>query len=192
MPNRIAGRLTLGGVLALVSSACTVSSTTVPPLAGPSGFALSFALTATPDSISQDGASQSSITVTARDANAKTIPGLTFRMDMFVGGVPGDYGTLSGKTLVTGSDGRANVIYTAPPAPPAGAILLGCAPLATGNPLPGTCVTISATPIGTGFSGGTVSQVVVIHLVPIGIILPPAGTPTPQFVITPTPVTTNV
>src|SRR6202030_1613823 len=116
---------------------------------------------------------QSSITGTARDANAKSIPGLTFKMDMFVGGLPGDYGTLSAKTLVTGSDGRANVIYTAPPAPPAGAILLGCAPLATGNPLPGTCVTISATPIGTGFSGGTVSQVVVIHLVPIGIILPP-------------------
>jgi PKD repeat protein len=112
-------------------------------------------------------------------------------MDMFVNGLAGDYGTLAGKTLVTASDGRATAIYTAPPAPPAGAILAGCAP-ATGLPLPGTCVTISATPISTGFTNGTVSQIVVIHLVPIGIILPPAGTPTPQFVITPQPVSTNV
>jgi PKD repeat protein len=192
MPNRIARRLTLGGVLVLVTSACTVSSTSVPPLAGPSGFALSFAVTATPDSILQDGASQSSITVTALDVNAKAISGLTFRMDMFVGGVAGDYGKLSGKTLVTGADGRASAVYTSPPPPAAGALLVGCPPLATGIPLPGTCVTISATPISTGFSGGTVSQVVVIHLVPIGVILPPANTPTPQFVITPVPVTTGV
>jgi PKD repeat protein len=192
MADRIARRLTLGAVLALVSSACNISSTTVPPLAGPSTFALSFAVTATPDSILQDGASQASITVTARDANAKGISGLTFRMDMFVGGVAGDYGKLSGKTIVTGADGKANAVYTSPPPPAAGAILQGCAPLATGIPLPGTCVTISATPISTGFGNGTVSQTVVIHLVPIGIVLPPANTPTPQFVITPTPVSTGV
>jgi PKD repeat protein len=192
MANRIARRLTLGGVLALVSSACTVSSTTVPPLAGPSAFALSFAVTATPDSILQDGASQSSITVTAMDANAKAISGLTFRMDMFVAGVAGDYGKLSGKTLVTGADGKVSAVYTSPPPPAVGTLLLGCAPLATGIPLPGTCVTISATPISTGFGNGTVSQAVVIHLVPIGIVLPPANTPTPQFVITPVPVSTGV
>jgi PKD repeat protein len=193
MANRIARLLTLGAVFALmVSSACSVSPTTIPPLTGPSGFALSFALTATPDSISQDGSSQSSITVTARDANAKSISGLAFRMDIFAGGVAVDYGRLSGKTIVTGSDGRANAVYTAPPAPPPGSTLGACAPLATGIPLPGTCVTISATPISTGFASGTVSQTVVIHLVPVGVILPPADTPTASFVVTPTPVSTNV
>ena len=185
MAKRTAPRLALGAVLALVSSACTVSSTTIPPLTGPSEFALSFALTATPDSIFQDGSSQSSITVTARDANAKSIPGLIFRLDTFVGNNPGDYGRLSGKTLVTGPDGRATAVYTAPPAPPAGSLLQTC------SRLPGTCVTISATPVSTGFISA-VSQTVVIHLVPVGVILPPADTPTASFVITPIPVTTNV
>jgi chitinase len=53
-------------------------------------------------------------------------------------------------------------------------------------------VTISATPISTGYSNGTVSQLVVIHLVPVGVILPPADTPTASFVITPLPVSTGV
>jgi PKD repeat protein len=186
MAKRTARRLILGAVLALVTWACSVSETKVPSPAGPSEFALSFALTATPDSISQDGASQSSIVVTARDVNGKTISGLVFRMDMFVDGLPGDYGTLSGKTLVTGSDGRASAVYTSPPPSPAGSS-------PTCIRLPGTCVTISATPMSTGFTNGTVSQTVVIHLVPVGVILPPAATPTAQFVITPAPpLSTNV
>jgi PKD repeat protein len=192
MAKRIARRLILGAVLALMSSACTISQQNVPPLTGPSELALSFALTATPDSISQDGTSQSAIAVTARDANGKSISGLTFRMDIFAGGQAVDYGRLSGKTLVTGSDGRAITVYTSPPAPPPGANLPPCAPSVFSPLLPGTCITISATPISTGFTNGTNSQTVVIHLVPIGVILPPADTPTPQFVITPTPVTTNV
>jgi PKD repeat protein len=159
--------------------------TNVPPLAAPSECALSFALTATPHSISQDGSSQSSITVTARDANAKSISGLPFRMDMFVGSQAGDYGRLSSKTLVTGNDGRATAVYTAPPAPAEGSFLQAC------SRLPGTCVTISATPIGTAFLNA-VTQTVVIHLVPVGVILPPADMPTASFVITPTPVSTNV
>jgi PKD repeat protein len=192
MAERIARRLVLGAVLALLSSACTTSPTSTPPLAGPSGFALSFALTATPDAISQDGASQAKVVVTARDANAKAMSGVTFRLDMFVDGQPGAYGTLSGTTIVTDSNGAASAVYTAPPPPAASANPASCAPLATSLPLPGACVTIAATPIGSGFASGTVSQSVVVHLVPIGFILPPAGTPTPQFVITPIPVTTNV
>jgi PKD repeat protein len=192
MAKPIARRLILGAVLALVSSACSVSETKVPGLTGPSELALSFALTATPDSISQDGSSQSSITVTARDANAKSIPGLVFRMDMFAGGQAVDYGRLSGKTIVTGPDGRALTVYTAPPPPPTGSTLGACAPSIFSPALPGTCVTISATAISTGFTNGTNSQTVVIHLVPVGVILPPADTPTPSFVITPIPVSSNV
>ncbi len=44
---------------------CTVKSTEAPPLAGPSGLALSLHVNAVPDSISQDGGSQSSVKVTA-------------------------------------------------------------------------------------------------------------------------------
>ena len=192
MAERIARRLILGAVLALVSSACSVSPTSAPPLAGPSGFALSFALTATPDAISQDGVSQASIAVTARDVNAKAMSGVTFRLDMFVGGAAGAYGTLSGTTIVTGSNGVANAVYTAPPPPAAGSNPAFCAPQATSLLLPGTCVTIAATPIGNNFANGTVSQTVVIHLVPIGYILPPAPVPTASFLITPTPVSATV
>jgi PKD repeat protein len=53
-------------------------------------------------------------------------------------------------------------------------------------------VTIAATPIGTGFTAGTTSQTVDIHLVPLGVILPPADTPTANFVVTPQPVQANV
>ena len=59
----------------------------VPPLTGPSEFALSLRVTATPDSISQDGASQSSIVVTAFGPNGQAASrGVALRMDMIVNG----------------------------------------------------------------------------------------------------------
>jgi PKD repeat protein len=88
-----------------------------------------------------------------------------------------DFGALSARSIVTGSDGVARVIYTAPAAPPNGAS-------GTCNGLPGTCVSIVATPTSTNF--GTVSpQTVTIRLVPQGVILPPATTPTPCITISP-------
>jgi hypothetical protein len=105
--------------LLLLSAACTTSQQTVPPLAGPSEFALSLRVTATPDSISQDGASQSSIVVNAFDSNGKASPASrsawTWRQRRLQ-----DYGTLSARTIVTGTDGRATAVYTAPPAPSGG------------------------------------------------------------------------
>ena len=48
--------------LALLAAAgCTVKNSEAPPLTGPSGLALTLNLNAIPDSISQDGGSQSSI-----------------------------------------------------------------------------------------------------------------------------------
>src|SRR3989442_1765959 len=82
-------------------------STEAPPVAGPSVLALSITPVAIPDSISQDGASQSSITVTALDANGRPIAGLVLRVDMSVGGVVQDFGTLSARSIVTGTDGKA-------------------------------------------------------------------------------------
>ena len=52
--------------LALLAAAgCTVKDTTAPPLTGPSGLALTLNVYAVPDSINQDGGSQSSVRVTA-------------------------------------------------------------------------------------------------------------------------------
>src|SRR5262249_25611290 len=83
---------------------------------------------------------------------------------------------------ITGNDGKASTIYTAPPPPPA---------LAGGS---GAVVSVQATPIGTDAvtspSHGTPS--VDIRLVPPGVILPPASTPTPKFTYTPTPVNFNI
>ncbi|OFW21801.1 MAG: hypothetical protein A3H97_07955 [Acidobacteria bacterium RIFCSPLOWO2_02_FULL_65_29] len=184
--------MTLGAGLALAGAACTVNSTDVPSLTGPSEMALSFLVNATPDSITQDGVSQSSIVVTVKNASGQAAAGVAFRLDMLVGGTPVDYGRLSGKTVVTGSDGRATAVYTAPPPVAAGGDTGYCSPSIFSPYLPGTCVTISATPIGTGFFAGVNSQTVEIHLVPLGVILPPADTPTASFVVTPTPVIANV
>ncbi len=76
-----------------VSSACTVHGTDVPALAGPSEFGLSVVVTATPDAISQDGASQSSIAAVARDPNGKGVSGVAIRVQTAVNGVVQDYGT---------------------------------------------------------------------------------------------------
>jgi PKD repeat protein len=160
---------------------CTVHDTEVPPLTGPSEFATSIRVTATPDTINQDGASQSAIVVTAIDASGKAASGLPMRLDILVSGVPVDFGTLSARNVVTGSDGRANVVYTAPRPP---------SPGAGGG---GTQVSILAVPNGSdanvSLNNGALAQ---IRLVPPGIILPPAGTPTASFRVSPTPLSMNV
>ena len=136
------------------------------------------------DSISQDGGSQSSIQVTAIGPDGQPKNAVPVRVDMFVNGVGQDYGTLSARSLVTNSSGVANVVYTAPPPPTAG--IFG-----TCKGLPGNCVEIVATPSGAGFETASPERVM-IRLVPPGVILPPASTPTASFTVTPTPVQMNV
>lgn len=171
--------------LALIATAgCTVKNTEAPPLSGPSGLALSLTVNAIPDSISQDGGSQSSVKVTAIGPNGKPVSALPLRLDMFVNGVAQDYGTLSARSVVTSSDGVATAVYTAPPSPINGVF-------GTCSGLPGNCVSIVATATSTNFTTANPEQVV-IRLVPIGVILPPAGTPTAQFTISPTPVNFNI
>lgn len=169
-------------VAAAALSACTVKQTEAPPVSGPSALALSVSIAATPDSIVQDGASRSTVVVTAYGADGKPRSDLDVRLSMVVNGVAQDFGTLASRTVRTGSDGKATTVYTAPPAPPA---------LAGGS---GTTVSILATAIGsdalTSPSHGTPS--VDIRLVPPGVILPPASTPTARFTFTPTPVNFNI
>jgi PKD repeat protein len=177
MMNVRVSRTLLAIAVLSIGTACTVHKADTPTLSGPSDFALSLSVVASPDAISQDGGSQSSIRVTARGPDGKGVVGLSLRMDMRVNGVAQDFGALSARNIVTGSDGTASVVYTAPPAAPGG-ITGTCASL------PGTCVTIVATPLGTDFSAA-VTRSVEIRLVPIGVILPPADTPTAQFTVSP-------
>ena len=162
-------------LIATYSAACTVSRTEVPPLTGPSELATSLTVTASPDTLVQDGASQSSIIVTVIGPNGRPLANVSVRLATAIHGVAQDFGTLSARTVVTGSDGRAATVYTAPAAPP---------PLLGGS---GTTVSVQATAIGldatTSPSRGIPS--VDIRLVPPGVILPPADTPTAQFTFTP-------
>ncbi len=158
---------------AVALAGCTVHQTEAPGLSGPSGLALTIRVLALPDSISQDGGSQSSIQVTAIGPDGTPKTGQSVRLDMFVNGVGQDYGTLSARTAVTNASGQATVMYTAPPSPAGG--LFG-----TCQGLPGNCVQIAATASGSGFDSAS-PEMVTIRLVPPGVILPPPSTPTALF-----------
>jgi len=153
---------------------CTVSRSTPPSLTGPSGLGLSIALQANPDVLSQDGSSQSILTITARDANSHPVQALAVRLAIVTDGTLDEPGLLSAETVVTGTDGRASASYTAPLSPS----------VTTRASVP---VSITATPIGTDASGAQ-PRSVTISLIPTGTRVPPAvpGTePTAEFVFSP-------
>lgn len=163
---------------AMTFGSCTVKKTEAPALAGPSETGLSLATSVTPDVLDQDGLSQAVLEVVTRGPDARPVPNVPLRLEIRVGGTIVDFGRLSNKTPVTGSDGVARVTYTAPP-PPA-------EPVDTG-----TVVTLVITPVGSDYHGGFV-RYVELRLVPRGVILPPNSPPTfpPEgFIVTPTPVT---
>jgi PKD repeat protein len=173
---------------ALVAGGC-VHQTEPTAIGGPSTFARSITVTATPDRITQDGSSQSSITVDAAGPDGRPLVGVALRLDMAVpctatqpgcsgGFVQADYGTLSARTVVTGSDGKARAVYTAPAAP---------SPLQGGS---GSVVSIGAMPISNDGTG--LRSIVNINLMPPGVILPPADTPTASFKVTPASFTAGV
>ena len=158
-------------VLLALTSACTMNKQEAPDLSGPSEFATSVTVSISPDVLPQDGASQSTITLTARDAQGQPVRNLGLRVEIRVDGVPRDLGSLSARSVVTSSDGRATVVYTAPSSP---AIAVD----------PFTIVEIVATPIGSDFNNSSVRSASV-RLVPTGPVAPPDGL-RPAFTFTPT------
>jgi hypothetical protein len=114
------GIVTAAGAASLVVlSSCTMDNQDPPAFAGPSEYATSLTMTASPDMIVQDGASQSVIGIVARDAANQPIANLSMRVDVVVNGAfANDFGRLSARNITTGSDGRTTVVYTAPPQPP--------------------------------------------------------------------------
>jgi PKD repeat protein len=123
-------------------------------------------ITASPDVLSMDGASQSRITIEARDANGQLSPNVQLRMEIQANGQLVDFGSLSARTVVTAANGRASVTYTAPQA------VQGSIPT----------LSILITPGGTD-AAGAISRSVSIRLVPPGVIT--GGGPTPSFTVTP-------
>jgi PKD repeat protein len=164
---------------------CTIHQTEAPALSGPSTFAYATTVSAVPDTVTQDGGSESNISVTVIGPNGRPVPSQVLRVDMAFNGVAQDFGTLSARSVVTNANGVASVVYTAPGQPNGGGGT-------TCNGLPGVCVQIVATPTGPPAVTDTQtarSSFAVVRLVPVGVILPPAGTPTASFAVSPVPVT---
>lgn len=157
-----------------LSAACTVHGVDVPELTGPSEFALSVGVTATPDTIAQDGFSQSAIVIQVKDPNNKPVANQTLRIETAANGAIQDIGLLSSRSVVTNSEGRATVIYTAPP--PAASQSGG-----------GTVVTFGVTPVGSNYMAAN-TVMAELRLMPPGVVLPPATAPVSRFTVSPTPV----
>ena len=157
----------------MLSVSCTVHKVEPPSLTGPSELATSIVITATPDTISQDGASQASIEIYARNASSRPMTGLTLRLACGQRDATGqliDFGRMSARTLVTGTDGKARAVYTAPPASPV-----------TSSSI--KMITIEATTSGSDF-GTAQTASATLRLVPLGVILPSARF-IPDFTVTP-------
>src|SRR5688572_18230321 len=148
---------------ALTGAACGVQGVDIPTPTGPSELALSLEISATPDVISQDGVSTSRLNITARGPNGLPLGGVPLRVDVMVPGEDGpvvaDHGKLSDRWPTTGSDGKALVIYQAPPQP---------APTVTED----TTITLRVTPIGSNYAN-SVPRVVQVRLLRPGSIRPP-------------------
>lgn len=159
-------------IAAMALAGCTAKTTEAPELSGPSELGLSLEIRATPDVVTMDGQSQSSLTITARDASGRPAGSQGIRVEITAGGQIVDVGRLSSKNVTTGTDGRAVVTYTAPASAP------------SQNSDTFTVVTLIATPAGSDFGNATARQVD-LRLVPQGVILPVAYSPVPKFTFSP-------
>ncbi len=180
MTQTRATRMVAGAAAGLLLTACTMKNQEAPPLTGPSELGTSVTLTASPDAIYQDGASQSLITATVRDAYGQAVRNAALRTEIRVGGLIADFGGLSAKNVVTGSDGRATFVYTAP------------APVSSTDSVDtGIVVDIAVTPQGTDFNNA-LARTVAIRLLPVGVVRPPNQKPTADFFFGPTNATEDV
>jgi PKD repeat protein len=152
--------------------ACTVQKQSTPPLSGPSEFGTSLTLSASPEVLPQDGASQSVVTVVALDAASKPISGLGIHWDATSAErllpIP-----LNATSSVTDANGRATVVVTAPQQP-------------AQQPITPDTITVSATPL-SGNASNEFPRIVTIRLQPPSGTPPATSTLQARFVVAPTP-----
>jgi hypothetical protein len=155
-----------------VSASCNLTDQKAPALAGPSEFAMSLDVTATPDLIAANGASQSLIRIRAHDPNGQPPnPPVELRIDTIDGtGSIVEQGQLSDRRITTGSNGQASVTFTAPMESVFGVDSNGT-------------VTVRVLPITTNF-GSQTERYVTIRLVPPATVVIP-GAPIPDFFFSP-------
>jgi PKD repeat protein len=130
---------------ATIVTACSLDKQEMPALSGPSEFALSLSMTASPDQLPRDGSSQSVVTITARDAHGQPIVGQHIAVTLQTNAPQG--ASLSQAEVITGANGQATVVVTAPQSGSVGDILVS-ATLAGNNALNAIArvVQIAATP----------------------------------------------
>lgn len=146
---------------------CGLDKQTAPGLTGPSELGLSLSVSATPDHIMWDGKSSAVIEVLARDAASQPIRGLSVQVGT------DSTGQLSSSIISTNNEGKAQVVFLAPAAPP---------PTTQADAI----ATVAFNPIGTNYanSGGNIKTVQIRLMLPF-VVLPPDGAPVPKFFATP-------
>jgi hypothetical protein len=97
-------------LLAIGAMSCGLEKQSAPDLTGPSEFATSVTLTASPEVVNRDGVSQSVITATVRDTTGAPAAGRVLRLGL----EPSTGGSLSAFEVTTNSNGTATFVYTAP------------------------------------------------------------------------------
>lgn len=165
---RITHALSLALVSGLALSGCTVKDVNAPALSGPSTFGTQVRITASPEVLTQDGISQSTITITATDAqgNAKNVQ---MRAEISFNGSIQDFGRLSSKSPIANG---TPITYTAPP------------PSTVASATAQT-VTIQVTPLEDGDARGNTTRQIDIRLVPQGVIAPTNPNLTAAFTFSP-------
>jgi PKD repeat protein len=155
--------------VALTAAGC-VKDVDQPALAGPSTFAHSIIMVADRDTLLQNGTDFTDIRITSLGPNG-TSENIQLRAQIYVDGVPNDFGTLSSKTPIT----PATIRYTAPP------------PSSVQNAQIPTTVTIGVTLASGGDFRGETTRTIDINLQPQGIILPTNPNLRADFSVTPNP-----
>jgi PKD repeat protein len=101
------GRLPVIALTAALFAGCSVQEQETPGLTGPSELGLGMSLTASPEVLPRDGSSISSIAVAAFDSNGAPKAGQRMVLTATAG-------VLNPSEVVTGTDGKAIVLYVAP------------------------------------------------------------------------------
>jgi PKD repeat protein len=158
--------ITIAGAIAVSLLAGCTDKVEPPAMAGPSTLARAITMTASKDTLYQNGVDFVDITVTSTSptGQAQTIP---LRAEIMVGGVVQDFGTLSTKSPTT----PATIRYTAPNASPTAQVAQE--------------VTIVVTPTDSGDFRAEVARQVSLRLVPQGVILPTNPDLTAAFTVSP-------
>ena len=168
-------------VAGIVAGGCAVHQTEEPALAGPSELANAVEVTATPDTIKLGMSpiapgESSQIVVRVMGPGGAAVANRSVRVDVVVGQSFADCGQLALRDFVTGSDGRAATVFTAPTQPLP-------QPECT-NFAPGGTISIVATPAGTNYQTSSQRAATIRMIMPT--VIQPPGAPTVSFTISPT------